>query len=237
MSAPVVAAVLAGGTGTRLGAELPKQLIRVAGKEILAHTLDVFEACSDVDEIRVFMVPHHVDAARDIVGKYAKAAPVAAGGRTRADSARLACRALEEYPRDTKLLVHDAVRPLVDVETVTECVRALDHFDAVTVAVPSTDTIVEIASVDGHEVVTGTPPRAALRRVQTPQGFRLHQLARAHALAAEDPDFVPTDDCGVVRRYLPRVAIGVVPGSEHNVKITHTDDLPIAEHRLSRRVL
>ncbi|MGH8882645.1 MAG: IspD/TarI family cytidylyltransferase, partial [Stackebrandtia sp.] len=220
MSGPTVAALLAGGTGTRLGAQVPKQLLRLAGKEILAHTLDVFDGCGAVDEIYLFMPGEHISAAEALIARYGyrKVRRVSPGGPSRDASARAAIAALDGYPPDTKLLVHDAVRPLVDVTTVTDCVAALDDVDAVTVAVPSTDTIVTVAATGDGELVDTIPDRSSLRRCQTPQGFRLWLLAQAHAAAVADDEFTPTDDCGVVRRYIPGAPIAVVPGSEHNVK-------------------
>jgi 2-C-methyl-D-erythritol 4-phosphate cytidylyltransferase len=91
--------------------------------------------------------------------------------------------------------------------------------------VPTSDTIV--VAEDG--VMSHVPPRERLLRCQTPQCFRLSVIARAHELAAADPDFTPTDDCGVVLRYLPDIPVHVVPGSERNVKITYPGDLAVAE--------
>jgi 2-C-methyl-D-erythritol 4-phosphate cytidylyltransferase len=82
-------------------------------------------------------------------------------------------------------------------------------------------------------VITHVPPRETLYRAQTPQGFRLSVIAEAHRLAAADPDFVPTDDCSVVLRYLPDVPVRIVPGSESNIKVTYPGDLLVAEALLS----
>ncbi len=94
---------------------------------------------------------------------------------------------------------------------------------------PTSDTILVVA--DG--VIAGVPARETLYRAQTPQGFRLETIARAHALAAADPAFTPTDDCGVVLRYLPDVPVHIVQGSERNIKVTYPSDLPIAEALLA----
>jgi len=100
------------------------------------------------------------------------------------------------------------------------------------VVVPSADTIVELADGAFRRIL----PREALARCQTPQGFLLSVIAQAYELAAADPDFAaspPTDDCGVVLRYLPDVPVGAVPGSERNLKITYAADLAIAEALLT----
>ena len=126
------------------------------------------------------------------------------------------------------MLFHDAARPLVDQRIIAGCVAALATHRAVGVAVPSSDTI---AVVSGG-VMTAIPRRDSLVRVQTPQGFRLSVIQRAHELAAADPrfgDLPATDDCGIVLRYLPDVGVHVVPGSERNLKITFPRDLVVAE--------
>ena len=146
------------------------------------------------------------------------------GGAARSDSARIALAAIGDP--DCGVLLHDAARPLVDQRIIADCVAALEQWPAIGVVVPSTDTIVEIA--DG--VIGQVLPRASLARCQTPQGFRLGVIARAHELAAADPGFrSATDDCGVVRRYLPQVPIGAVPGSEQNIKVTYPGDLELAD--------
>ena len=126
------------------------------------------------------------------------------------------------------MLFHDAARPLVDQRIIADCVTTLAAHRAVGVAVPSSDTIA-MAS-DG--VMTAMPRRDSLVRLQTPQGFRLSVIRRAHELAAADPgfgDLPATDDCGIVLRYLPDVRVHVVPGSERNLKITFPRDLAVAE--------
>src|SRR5690606_10216783 len=127
---------------------------------------------------------------------------------------------------DALVLLHDAVRPLLSHRIISECFDALTRHDAVDVAIPSADTIVE---VDEHEVIQAIPPRAALRRGQTPQAFRVGTIARAYELAMADPDFVATDDCSVVLKYLPEVPITVVRGDERNMKVTEPIDVYLAD--------
>jgi len=127
------------------------------------------------------------------------------------------------------VLLHDAARPLVDQRIIADCVAALGVHEAAGVAVPASDTIV----ITDNGVMHSMPRRETLWRCQTPQCFRLPVIARAHELAAADPDFAATDDCGVVLRYLPDVEVHIVPGSERNLKITYPQDLAVAEALLA----
>jgi 2-C-methyl-D-erythritol 4-phosphate cytidylyltransferase len=230
----MVAVVLAGGTGQRFGAEVPKQLIRLDGRTLVEHCVAAFDQAPGVDEILVVMPPGRTADAEKLLGgdRYPKVTGVIEGGIARADSTRRAIAAITDrqaaradQPGDCGVLLHDAARPLVDQRIIADCVSALRDADAVGVTVPASDTIV-VAS-DG--VMTGMPRRESLLRCQTPQAFRLSVIARAHELARADPDFTPTDDCGVVLRYLPEVPVRVVAGSEHNIKVTYPRDLAIAE--------
>jgi 2-C-methyl-D-erythritol 4-phosphate cytidylyltransferase len=229
MSAPPrlrnVAVVLAGGTGQRVGLHIPKQLVKVAGKTILEHTLDVFEDAEEVDEIVVLMAPGFLAEAEAIVGStHAKVTTVVEGGETRNDSTRIALSVLGE--EECNVLFHDAVRPLVDHRIISDCVEALQTYEAVDVAIPSADTIVV---VDERGCIESIPSRDRLRRGQTPQAFRLSVIRRAYEIGFADPDFHATDDCGVVLRYLPEVPIFVVEGTDQNLKITQPIDIFVAD--------
>ncbi len=228
-----VAVVLAGGTGARVGLDIPKQLLKIAGKTILEHTLDAFESHPDIDEVLVMMAVGHTGEAQRLVsqGGYRKVGRVLDGGAQRSETTIKAIDSLsaDRPGSDCNVLFHDAVRPLIDPRIITDCVTALCNYAAVDVAIPSSDTVIV---VDDANLITGIPPRERLRRGQTPQGFRLSVIRRAYELAREDPDFATspaTDDCGVVLRYLPGTPIHVVPGSEHNMKVTHPVDIHIAD--------
>lgn len=216
-----VAVILAGGTGSRVGLKTPKQLLKVAGRTILEHTIGVFDESPDIDEILVLMAPGWLPEAVDVVqkGGFTKVANVLAGGHTRNETTHIALGALGEA--EAKVLFHDAVRPLVDHRIIRECVDALDDYDAVDVAIASADTIITVES----DVIRDIPPRAAMRRGQTPQAFKLSTIRRAYEIAWTDPAFTATDDCSVVLRYLPEVPIRVVEGSERNIKVTYPIDV------------
>jgi ribitol-5-phosphate 2-dehydrogenase (NADP+) / D-ribitol-5-phosphate cytidylyltransferase len=221
-----VAVILAGGIGARVGLQIPKQLVKIAGRPILEHTLAVFDAHPDVDEIIVMMATGHLDDVRAIVraGGYDKVVRILEGADTRNATTLRALDALGD--RDCKVLLHDAVRPLVSARIIADCYAALDRYDAVDVAIPSADTIIEVTP---ENTIASIPPRANLRRGQTPQAFRASVIKEAYARAAADESFVATDDCTVVLKYSPEVPIGVVTGHERNMKITEPIDIYLAD--------
>ena len=223
-----VAVVLAGGTGERFGTSVPKQLLPFAGRPLIEHSVAAFDEAPAVDSVLVVMAAGHADLVREALagGGYRKLAGVIAGGPSRVESTRCAIEALGGEECD--VLFHDAARPLVDQRIIADCVAALATHRAVGVAVPSPDTIAVVS--DG--VMTAIPRRDSLVRLQTPQGFRLSVIRRAHELAAADSgfgDLPATDDCGIVLRYLPDVGVYVVAGSERNLKITFPRDLAVAD--------
>ncbi len=227
----MVAVVLGGGTGTRFGAAMPKQLLTLSGKTLVEHCVAAFAAVPGIDEILLVMPPAYHDEAKRLVGDQVGA--IIAGGATRPDSVRnaLAHIGARHDQAETGVLIHDAARPLVTQQIIAACVAALHDHDALGTAVPTSDTILAVA----NGAIAHVPPRETLYRAQTPQCFRLETIAKAHALAAADPAFQPTDDCGVVLRYLKDVPVHVIPGSESNIKVTYPSDLAIAEALLRTR--
>jgi 2-C-methyl-D-erythritol 4-phosphate cytidylyltransferase len=223
--------------GERLGAGLPKQLLTLGGTTLIERCVAAFEAAPGVDEILVVMARGYTGQVEALLGsRYRKVAAVIEGGQTRPESARVALAAIAagqpgagqsgaSQPGDCGVLLHDAARPLVDQRIIADCVATLEVHEAAGVAVPASDTIV----ITDNGVMHTMPRRETLWRCQTPQCFRLAVIARAHELAAADPDFAPTDDCGVVLRYLPGVEVHIVQGSERNIKVTYPQDLVVAE--------
>jgi 2-C-methyl-D-erythritol 4-phosphate cytidylyltransferase len=233
----MVAVVLGGGVGQRLGAGMPKQLLTLGGKTLVERCVAAFQTAPGIDEILVVMACGYTGQVEALLAKggptqggpaggYPKVTGVIEGGRERPDSVRAALAAIaSRVAEDCGVLLHDAARPLVDQRIIADCVAALTEHDAAGVAVPASDTMV----VTGNGVMQSMPRRETLHRCQTPQCFRLSVISRAHELAAADPGFSPTDDCGVVMRYLPGVPVHIVPGSERNIKVTYPQDLAVAE--------
>lgn len=210
-----------------MGLGVPKQLIKIAGKAIVEHTLEVVNASPVIDEIIIVMnagAIQQLESFKD-AERFPKLSRIIPGGETRNDSTRAALAVIDDDP-DTKVLFHDAVRPFVNERILEDCVEALEHYDAVDTAIPSADTIIQI---DSSSHITGIPNRSTLRRGQTPQAFRAGTIRRAYELAAGDPSFHATDDCGVVFTYLPEVPIFVVDGTAENMKVTEPIDVHIAD--------
>lgn len=217
-----IAIILAGGVGSRLGYSTPKQFYKVAGKTVIEHTIDTFESHSGIDEIAVVMNETCIDRMEDIIlrNKWHKLKKLLKGGAERYMSTLSAIRSYDG--EDVNMIFHDAVRPLVSRRIIDDVIAALNTHEAIDVAVPATDTIIEVDST-GNNIAT-IPPRASLRRGQTPQAFRLSVIKEAYRRALQDPSFVSTDDCGTVVKYMPEIPIYVVPGEESNMKLTYKED-------------
>jgi 2-C-methyl-D-erythritol 4-phosphate cytidylyltransferase len=217
--------VLGGGVGARVGLDVPKQMVKVAGKTILEHTVAAMDRAEEIDEVIVMITPGWAEKVATLLGnRYPKLTRILEGGVTRSDTTRRVLDAIDDP--EAKVVLHDAVRPLVSERIIGDCVRALDTYAAADVVIASADTIVE---VDDAGIIASIPDRSHLRRGQTPQAFHLSVLRSAYDAAAQDPYFQATDDCGVVVKYRPDVPIVCVEGSEDNIKVTHPVDLSIAD--------
>lgn len=226
-----IAIILASGTGVRFRSETPKQFLKLAGKTVLEHTLDAFERHAGIDEVVVVVSADTRLLTEEIIGNggYGKVSKVVTGGATRQASSAAGIGAVAG--EDHKVLVHDAVRPLLDHPTIDRCLAALDAHDAVDTGIPSPDTIIRIG---GDDCIEAIPDRATLRLGQTPQGFRSGLLRRAHALASQDAAPKVTDDCGLILHY-DLGPVHVVAGDTNNIKITYPSDIYLADRLFQLR--
>ena len=233
-----IAVILAGGIGARVGGNTPKQLLPLQdGKSVLEHAVDAFEQSPHIDEICIVMHPDYIIHAEQMLlaNAWQKVRHIIPGGKERWESSVNAIRAFTPYTLHptpiTNLLLHDAARPFVSQDIIARVCEALEEHEAVTVAIPSTDTVYEMA--DGK--VARIPQRSTIMRAQTPQAFRLELIAEAYtkalgvdSLSAEacaEAHLPATDDCGIVHEHMPHIPIHIVLGEEQNKKITFKEDI------------
>ena len=233
-----IAVILAGGIGARVGGSTPKQLLPLAdGRSVLEHAVCAFEQSPHIHEVCIVMHPDYIAYAEQMLlaNAWQKVSHIIPGGKERWESSVNAVRSYLSTVNcqlsTVNLLLHDAARPFVSQEIIARVCEALEEHEAVTVAIPSTDTVYEM--VDGK--VARIPNRATIMRAQTPQAFRLELIAEAYskALGADICDkeacatchLPATDDCGIVHEYMPEIPIYIVEGEEQNKKITFKEDI------------
>lgn len=223
----VATIVVAGGPGTRLGADRPKALVELAGLPLFLRSLRALLACPAVTSAVVVAPAGYQATFETIARDDSPRCPVAVvgGGAERQDSVRAGLAAVD----DAELVaVHDAARPFVAAAVVEEVVAAAARHGAAIVAVPASDTVKQVHPGGWIEA---TPPRERLWLAQTPQVFRTALLREAHERARLD-GYAGTDDAALVERVGRRVY--VVRGNEDNRKITTAEDLRWAEWRVRR---
>jgi 2-C-methyl-D-erythritol 4-phosphate cytidylyltransferase len=211
----------------------PKQFIALAGLPILIHSLRAFASVARVTSIYVAVRKSEIERVEAQVAEfgYSDRVRVVEGGENRQESVAHALAALPAGADDI-VLVHDAVRPLIDAATIDRTIDAVAEHGAAIVGMPAIDTIKQVERTAHGALITSTIPREFVVLAQTPQGFRFGLLQNAFAEATAD-GFVGTDEASVVERAGHPVA--VVPGSQVNLKITQPGDLALAEFYLRQR--
>ena len=226
-----IAIIVAGGVGSRFGRSEGKQLVPMAGRPMLAHTVDAFRHAEAIGHIVLVCHPDRVDEYRDAIDSRQESTVVAVvpGGQTRQDSV---ASGLRHMPEGYEIVaVHDGARPLVQPETIDAAIGAVlddDTVGGVVVGHPAFDTL---KLVDGG-VVDRTPDRDRYWVAQTPQVFRTEVLLEAHALATSAGE-IGTDDAALVERSGERVVM--FEGPRDNFKVTVEEDVALAEAVLGFR--
>ncbi len=226
-----IAVILAGGIGQRAGEGLPKQFRTLAdGRTVLQTCVEAFRACPSINQIMVVMHPDWIEKAHTLLPADIT---VIAGGKERWESSWNAIQWLTidnaqcTIHDEVNILLHDCARPFVSQRILNDVCQALEQHEAVTVAVPATDTMysVDCSQCTMHDVrLVDIPDRSTMFRAQTPQAFRLNVIRQAYERAIQDPNLQATDDCGIVHKYLPDTPIYIIKGEESNRKLTFQED-------------
>jgi 2-C-methyl-D-erythritol 4-phosphate cytidylyltransferase/2-C-methyl-D-erythritol 2,4-cyclodiphosphate synthase len=225
----ITALIVAAGRGLRAGGGVPKQYRQIAGRPVLAWTLEAFLAHDEVD--RVLTVVHPDDAAlyeavvRTLAGTREKLLPAVHGGQTRQHSVRNGLESLAAEPPDL-VLIHDGARPFVSARLIADAIAEAQEHGAAVPGTPVTDTV---KTIDAAGRVTGTPDRESLRAVQTPQGFGFAQLLSLHAQASDRAETSFTDDAALFE--WAGLPVQVFAGDPDNIKLTRPEDFWMAERR------
>lgn len=229
----------AAGLGTRMLSSglAPKQFLLLGGKPILIHTLRAFAGLARLRGVFIAVRPGERARLEALLSEERSLLPkdfpitVVEGGDTRQDSVSRALASIA-CGDDDIVLVHDAVRPLVEPSTCERTVAAIERWGAAIVGLPAVDTIKQVTRTADGALITATLPRENIVLAQTPQGARAAALRRAFAEAEAD-GFAGTDEASLLER--AGVSVAVVPGSPSNLKITQAADLPLAEWYLAQR--
>ncbi len=220
------AIIVAAGSGSRIDSARPKQFLEILGKPVLIHTLETFDRCRAVNEVVVVLPASEVESFETMRAAYGlqKVINAVAGGSCRAESV---AKGFHGVSAESEIvLVHDGARPLVSIKEIEDTISAAREHGSACLVAPVTDTIKE---VDAGRIVQ-TIDRSRLRRALTPQAFRYSILREA--LSDSPLDETITDESLLAERLGYEVA--AIEGSSSNIKITHREDLQLAEAFLSR---
>jgi 2-C-methyl-D-erythritol 4-phosphate cytidylyltransferase len=225
------AVIVAAGRGRRMGGAVRKQFLPLGGMSILGCTLQTFVVSSLFTEILVVVAGEDLEGCEaDVVAPLEASVPVrlVAGGSERQESVFNGLRACPGSDDDL-VVIHDGVRPLVPPELIANCLETAAVEGAAIVALPSSDTLKQ-GLPDGR--IAQTLAREGVWQAQTPQAFRLGLIREAHRCARRE-GFTGTDDAQLVERMHQPVFL--IPGLRSNIKITHPDDLVLAQAIYQRR--
>lgn len=214
--------IVAGGTGKRMGTDIPKQFIELAGKPVLMHTIERFISFEKSIKIILVLPAVHFMVWEKLKKKYSFKVPhrIAEGGSTRFMSVK---NGLELVPAKGLVAIHDGVRPLVSKDTIKRCFEAAQVFGNAVPVISSTDSL-RLLTDSGSEPLN----RQQIILVQTPQVFRANLIKNAF-LQDYGNDF--TDDATVLEK--TGVKIHLVEGNRENIKITNPEDLLVASALIS----
>jgi 2-C-methyl-D-erythritol 4-phosphate cytidylyltransferase len=224
----------AAGIGTRMASSgaAPKQFLEIKGLPILIHSVKAFLALPQVTAVYVAVRENEQPRIAELLEQHglAEKVSVVTGGDTRQESVANALNSLPSTSDDDIVLVHDAVRPLIEPATIDRTIAMIEKHGAAIVGMPAIDTIKQVERTADGALITATIPRELIVHAQTPQGAKVPLMRRAFNDAAAD-EFTGTDEASLLER--AGVPVYVVAGSARNFKVTQPGDLEVAEFYLA----
>lgn len=225
----IIGAIVAGGSGSRMGGNLPKQFLNLQDKPVLVHTTERFLRHPAVDAVIIGINPDFYDDTRLLLQTFFAEAPVylTAGGSNRNDTIvniiEFACSQLHCHDHDI-VLSHDAVRPFVTDQMIRDSINAMNTCQICTAAVSETDTVA--GSADGHSA-DSFPDRNHIFRIQTPQTFRIGSFRKVYDTLSDSEKAAATDVCSLFDSH--GIPVRLIEGSRNNIKLTYPADMIFAE--------
>lgn len=214
-----IALILAGGYGTRMGIDIPKQLLLLKDKPVVCHSLQAFNSHPLIDAIFVVCSNEQVSSFKTFMADYSKLKGIAVGGTTRQRSALNGLLEIKKYyNNDDIVLIHDAARPLISEDIITNNITAVQMYNACTTVIPVTDTVLHSSNGEHIDYVAD---RAGLYQAQTPQSFRLGLILSAHIESCDEA----TDDTSLLLKQ--NIPVKYVLGDKKNMKLTTYDDIKL----------
>lgn len=226
----IYAGIVAGGTGTRMGADMPKQFLDLCGKPIIIHTIEKFIKIKAIDRIYVGVHPEWIEHCKDLIAKFdldKKRISILPGGHDRNSTV---FNIIEKINSDNKLtnddiiITHDGVRPFVTEQIILDNISMLKTHDACGTYISAVDTIIN--SADG-KTVTAVPPRNEMYQAQTPQSFKALKLLDVYNSLNDTEKAQLTDTCSIFT--IKGLPVHIVNGNSINIKITTAKDLELAK--------
>lgn len=220
-----IALIIAGGSGNRMHQDIPKQFLTVNEKPVIVYTLEAFQAHPEIDAIAVVCIEgwEHVLQAYAKQFNITKLKHVVPGGENGQSSIRNGVYELEKlYDKDDIVLIHDAIRPMVSAEIISDCITKTRKYGNATTVIPCAEAMIQ---TEDAIVSTGSYPRDRLKRTQTPQGFKIGDIAQLHRDALEAGITNSVASCTLMIEMGKQVYFS--NGSEKNIKLTTVDDIDI----------
>ncbi|MBQ8209064.1 MAG: 2-C-methyl-D-erythritol 4-phosphate cytidylyltransferase [Clostridia bacterium] len=230
----VCAAVLAGGSGLRMGGDLPKQFLCIGGRPVIIRSIDAFISSGLVDRIVVAVSADYIDYTKSLIAKFLPKCEidVICGGKNRNETLYNVLKMLKEsgIGADDVILTHDAVRPFIDSRIIADNIEAVRRYGACNTVVPAVDTLVN--STDGR-FINSIPVRSEFYHGQTPQSFNIATLLELYGNMTEEQFECFTDACSVFVSAGKKVFL--VEGDRNNIKLTYPEDMEKAENIIKNK--
>lgn len=220
-----IALIIAGGVGSRMGQDIPKQFLTVNEKPVIIYTLEAFQSHAEIDSICVVCVEGWEQVLKAYARQFniTKLDIVVSGGKNGQDSIRNGLFELEkQYSKDDIVLIHDAIRPMVSAEIISDCLVKTRQFGNAITCIPCAEAMLQ---TEDSKISTGTYPRDKLKRTQTPQGFKLYDICQLHRDALKAGITNSVASCTLMIEMGRQVYFS--QGSEKNIKLTTVEDIDI----------